>query len=310
MIKRGFSMFIHYLLLSACFFWLASCVSDGGKTPPLKKLFTSDFMTLESFGDNIYMVRGVHSMPSKENRGFMSNAYGILTSEGWVLIDSLATGELSKRFVNLLFKVKKAPIIYVIITHYHMDHWFGASTLKGPNTKIIGHKTLKERFDQGLATENLKRLNTMFKGIFDTVRLLPPDILVSDSLTITAGGEDFIIQSMTPAHTNTDITVYMSSRKLMFVGDLVNYKRVPNAHADTSSSKNWLKCLEDMKKSESKYFLSGHNKPLTKKALDFMTGYLLFLRQNIAKYQEEGLSYDQIKDKLNSKAYSDLKMSG
>ncbi|MDH5682601.1 MAG: MBL fold metallo-hydrolase, partial [Spirochaetota bacterium] len=71
-----------------------------------------------------------------------------------------------------------------------------------------------------------------------------------------------------------------------------------------------LKCLEDMKKSESKYFLSGHNKPLTKKALDFMTGYLLFLRQNIDKYQEEGLSYDQIKDKLNSKAYSDLKMSG
>ncbi len=41
------------------------------------------------------MVRGVDALPSLENRGFMSNAFGVLTKEGWMVVDALSTPELS-----------------------------------------------------------------------------------------------------------------------------------------------------------------------------------------------------------------------
>jgi glyoxylase-like metal-dependent hydrolase (beta-lactamase superfamily II) len=101
-------------------------------------------MELKKFYQNMYMVRGVDAMPSPENKGFMSNAYGILTKEGWIVIDSLSTPELSKEFLTLLQKEKKAPVKYLIITHYHPDHWYGASTFKEAGAVVIAHKNLNK----------------------------------------------------------------------------------------------------------------------------------------------------------------------
>jgi len=87
-------------------------------------------MKLERVSRNIYMVRGVDAPPSLENRGFRSNAFAVLTKEGWVVVDALSTPELSKEFVDNLYRVKRAPIKYAIITHYHADHWYGAKNLQ------------------------------------------------------------------------------------------------------------------------------------------------------------------------------------
>ena len=48
-------------------------------------------MKLKRAHGNIYKVRGVDALPSVENRGFMSNAFAVLTKEGWVVIDALST---------------------------------------------------------------------------------------------------------------------------------------------------------------------------------------------------------------------------
>jgi glyoxylase-like metal-dependent hydrolase (beta-lactamase superfamily II) len=79
-------------------------------------------MKLKRVSGNIYMVRGVDALPTLENRGFMSNAFAVLTKEGWVVVDALSTPELSKEFLENLYRVKRAPIKYAIITHYHADH--------------------------------------------------------------------------------------------------------------------------------------------------------------------------------------------
>ncbi len=52
-------------------------------------------MKLKRVSGNIYMVRGVDAPPSLENRGFRSNAFGMLTKEGWVVVDALSTPEFS-----------------------------------------------------------------------------------------------------------------------------------------------------------------------------------------------------------------------
>jgi len=265
-------------------------------------------MKLKRVHGNIYMVRGVDALPSVENRGFMSNAFAVLTKEGWVVIDALSTPELSKEFVENLMRVKKAPIKYAIITHYHPDHWYGARTYKELGAKIIAHKRLLEFYQSGEAHMVLNANKERFKGLFDKVVLVPPDIVVEDRLTLKVGEEIFEILSMAPAHTDNDLVVYMPFQKVLFTGDLVYQNRAPFMGDRGASSKGLIKALERIKGMDAKLLLGGHNEPMDMSAVDFTLGYVKFLRENIKKLKEEGKSLDEIKEALKNNPYNKVVM--
>ncbi len=265
-------------------------------------------MKLKEVKKDIYMVRGIDALPSLENRGFMSNAFAVLTREGWVVVDSLSTPDLSKEFVDKLIGVKKAPIKYAIITHYHPDHWYGAKTYKDLGAKIIAHKRLLEMYNLGEAQEILKANRERFKGLYDEVVLVPPDIWVDDRLILKVGDKSFEIISMAPAHTDNDIVVYMPLEGVIFVGDLVAKNRIIFMGDRGASSKGLIEALEKIKKMDVKLILGGHDEPMDKSALDFTLGYVRFLRENIKKLKEEGKSLDEIKEALKENPYKNSAM--
>ncbi len=260
-------------------------------------------MQLEKVYKDVFMVRGHDGLPSKANRGFISNAYGILTEDGWVVIDSLSTPELAREFISLLKKEKNLPVKYLIVTHYHLDHWYGSSEFKKEGANIIAHKNLKSFYESGTALEVLENIKRTFGDIFKNVKLTPPDFTVRDEITVSTGGKTFKIISMTPAHTNTDIVVYLPDEKLIFVGDLVFYNRIPFVGDSNASSKGWLEVLQKLKKLDVKKIFSGHNYPLDKKAIDFTYEYISFIREQISKMKDEGMFYDEIKQRLQDTKY-------
>ncbi|SNZ11951.1 MBL fold metallo-hydrolase [Hydrogenobacter hydrogenophilus] len=267
-------------------------------------------MNLKKVEDNIYMVRGVDELPSLENKGFVSNAYAILTKEGWVVIDTLSTPELSKKLLEQMYRVKKAPVKYAIITHYHPDHWYGAQTFKDVGAKIIAHRGLYELYKSGMAKSILEEANKNFGGLYKSVLLVEPDIVVDDYKKLKVGSEEFEIISMTPAHTNSDIVVYMPKRKVLFAGDLVYQKRIPFMADRNASSKGWEEALKKMKNMDIRIILGGHNDPMDKSAIDYTLGYITYLRQNIKKMKEEGKFIDEIKTALQDSPYKSDAMYG
>ncbi|WP_340690541.1 MBL fold metallo-hydrolase [Hydrogenobacter thermophilus] len=260
-------------------------------------------MKLKKVDKDIYMVRGEDALPSLKNGGFISNAFAVYTEEGWVVIDTLSTPELSEKFLKELLKVKKAPVKYAIITHYHPDHWYGAKTFKDAKAKIVAHKKLKELYDSGEAKAILEEANRSFNGLYDSVVLVPPDIVVEDKVQLKAGSHTFDIISMTPAHTNSDIVVYMPDRKVLFAGDLVYYKRIPFMGDRNASSKGWEEVLRRIKSMDIKLILGGHNEPMDKKAVDYTLGYITYLRENIRMMKQEGKFIDEIKQALSDSPY-------
>ncbi len=260
-------------------------------------------MKLRRVQKDIYMVRGVDALPSVENRGFMSNAFAVLTEEGWVVIDALSTPELSKEFVENLMRVRKAPIKYAIITHYHPDHWYGAKTYKELGAKIIAHKRLMDLYQSGEAQLALENAKQRFGDLFKKVALVPPDIVVEDRYTLKVGGKTFEIIYMGPAHTDNDLVVYMPSEKVLFTGDLVLYNRIPFMGDRGASSKGLLEALHKIKKMDAKVILGGHNEPMDMSAVDFTLGYVQFLRENIRKAKEQGKSIDEIREALKDNPY-------
>ncbi len=261
-------------------------------------------MKLKRVAKDIYMVRGVDALPSVENRGFMSNAFAVLTKEGWVVIDALSTPELSKEFVDNLYRVKKAPIKYAIITHYHPDHYYGAKTYKDLGATIIAHEKLLEFYRSGDAQQTLQAQKERFKGLFDKVVLVPPDRTVKDRLTLKVGGKTFELISMTTAHTNSDLVVYMPEEKVLFAGDLLYMNRIPFMGDRNASSKGWVEALRKIRDMDIKVVLAGHNEPMGKESIDFTLGYINFLRDNIKRLKEEGKSLDEIKELLKNNPYA------
>ncbi|MEZ0361772.1 MAG: MBL fold metallo-hydrolase [Hydrogenobacter sp.] len=260
-------------------------------------------MKLKKVEENIYMVRGVDALPSLENEGFISNAYAVLTQEGWVVIDTLSTPELSEKFAKELLRIKNVPIKYVLITHYHPDHWYGAKTYNNFGAKIVAHRKLRELYNSGEARAILEEANKSFKGLYNDVVLVPPDLVVDDKLNIRAGSEEFELIAMTPAHTNSDIVVYMPKRKVLFAGDLVYDHRIPFMGDRNASSKGWEEVLRRMKNMDIRLILGGHNDPMEKSAIDYTLGYITYLRQNIKKMKEEGKFIDEIKKALKDSPY-------
>lgn len=261
-------------------------------------------MSLFEIKENVFMVKGVNALPSKENNGFMSNSYAILTKEGWFVVDCLATPELSEQFSQLLLKKDNSPIKYAMITHYHQDHWFGAQSYKKHNTQIIAHKNLKAFAESGMAEQMLTVSKERFK-VYDSVKVTSPDIVIdNEDKTIELGGETFVVKAFTPAHTNTDLILHLPKKKMIFVGDLVNYHRVPFVGDRNSFSKGWLAKLDEMKAMDLDFVLTGHSFPLKKSQLDYTHGYLSYMREKISQMKEEGKSVDDVKMELQITPYT------
>lgn len=262
-------------------------------------------MELKKVSDDVYMAKGGYGLPSKENRGFMSNAYGILTREGWIVIDTLSTPELAREFISELKKIKNAPILYVIVTHYHMDHWFGIAPYKEEGAKFIAHKNLKEFYEDGTADMVLEGAQKAF-GIFGSVKLLPPDIVVDSRVKLRVGGKFIEIIPMTPAHTNTDLVIRYDG--YLFVGDLVAYKRIPFLGDRNVSTKRWLEVLGKLEKMSFKKLLMGHGDPMDKEAIKWTKGYISYVRENVRKLKDEGLFIDEVKEALKDSPYKGTPM--
>jgi len=262
-------------------------------------------MELQKVKNNIYMAKGTYGLPSKENRGFISNAYGVLTREGWVVIDTLSTPELAREFISELKKVKDLPILYVIVTHYHMDHWFGIAPYKEEGAKFIAHANLKEFYEDGSADMVLEGAQKSF-GVFGSVKLFPPDIVVDSRVKLRVGGDVIEIIPMTPAHTNTDLVIKVGNS--YFVGDLVSYKRIPFLGDRNVSTKAWLEVLDRIKKLKPKKLLMGHGDPMDRKAVEWTKNYITYVREEVRKLKDEGLFIDEVKEKLKDTPFKDSKM--
>ncbi|RLJ71186.1 glyoxylase-like metal-dependent hydrolase (beta-lactamase superfamily II) [Hydrogenivirga caldilitoris] len=263
-------------------------------------------MELKKVSESIYMAQGVNALPSKENRGFMSNAYAVLTDEGWVVVDTLSTPELGREFISELKKIKDAPILYAIVTHYHMDHWFGASAFKEAGAKIVAHKNLKDFYDSGEADSVLNGVKSSFPGVFDNVKLTPPDVVVDSRVKLRVGNDTFLIIPMTPAHTNTDIVVFKN--RVLFAGDLTAKRRIVFMGDRNASSKGWVEVLNKLKELKPKLVLSGHGEPGGLEVIKETQDYIAFVRENVARLKDEGKFIDEIREALKDTPYKNLPM--
>jgi quinoprotein relay system zinc metallohydrolase 2 len=237
----------------------------------------------------IHFRRGIDEDATATNNDAIANIGFIVGREAVCVMDpggSLLDGQNLRATIR---KVTKLPIHYVVLSHVHPDHIFGAGAFLEDKPQFVGHKNLPNALAQRgeFYKNNLDKILKTNAG-----PVVTPTLLVKDQTDLDLGGRTLRVSAHGNAHTDCDLTVLDRQTGTLLLSDLLFVDRVPSLDG---SLKGWLAELEKLKTVGAKRAVPGHGPtgvdwPSASRDLERYLGTLLReTRQAIAK----GVDIDQ-----------------
>ena len=156
-------------------------------------------------GAHSYYVQGLPGAASSANQGFMSNAGFVVTCDGVVVFDALASPPLAKKLVQVIRAISQQPIKRVIVSHYHADHIYGLQVFQDLGAEIWAHRSGQQYLASGAAAKLMEqRRETLFPWVDDSSRLVAADRWLDGDVDFEMGGVRFELRHVGPAHAPDD----------------------------------------------------------------------------------------------------------
>ncbi|MDB5393555.1 MAG: quinoprotein relay system zinc metallohydrolase 2 [Rhodospirillales bacterium] len=210
-------------------------------------------MMLTQVAPGIYMRRGLDADAAPQNDNAIANIGFAVGTTAVAIIDPggcLADGERLRTAVRA---TSTLPIRYVIMSHAHPDHIFGAGAFIADQPTFIGHYRLPEA---------LARRGTYYQHGLDSILgperagpVVPPTTLVHDNLELDLGGRILVLTAHGVAHTDSDLSIFDPQTRTLLPADLLFVERIPSLDG---SLRGWLKELGTLKTVDAHYAVPGH----------------------------------------------------
>ena len=149
------------------------------------------------------------------------------------------------------------PIRYVVLTHVHPDHIFGAGAFRDDHAEVIGHAKLPGALAQR-GEYYLRRLRETLGETSAATEIPRPTVLVADRLDLDLGGRRLVLRAHGPAHTDNDLTVFDEKTQTFWLADLLFVDRIP---VIDGSLVGWLKELQELALVPAERAVPGHGPP-------------------------------------------------
>jgi glyoxylase-like metal-dependent hydrolase (beta-lactamase superfamily II) len=151
------------------------------------------------------------------------NAGFIVTREGVVVIDALASPREGEALLRTIRGVTRQPVRWLVLTHHHPDHTFGAIVFKRAGARIIAHPDTRTLASEGgqdaLIADWVRVMGLDAMRGFEFAEV--PDRPVTGTDTLQLGGRTIIITHPGAAHTAGDLLVWLPRERVLFAGDLL-----------------------------------------------------------------------------------------
>lgn len=262
----------------------------------------------EKVSQHVYYFRGQSGMASVDNQGFMSNAGFVVTSDGVIVFDALATPVLGESMVKAIRSVTAQPIRRVIVSHYHADHFYGLQALKAQGAEIWAHENAQAYLKSDQAFERLaQRRDALAPWVNAQTRLVAADRWLSfkqaRTISFAMGGLHFRIIDASGAHSNDDIMLAVDEDAVLFAGDLFFVGRIP--FVGDADSKAWLRALDRMLEVKPKLVVPGHGRMATAPLQDMQLthDYLIYLRLKMGEAVADMEDFDTAYAKVDWSRY-------
>lgn len=285
----------YFLIVLFSLFVGSPVLANDGHAPKTIKHFSADRVT-----PNIYVVHSPRGLPNKANYAFINNPAFIVAKGGVIVVDPGGSLQVGAELVKKIRKVTKKPVIAVLNTHIHGDHWLGNDGIRRayPKAAIYAHPRMVERMQFGEGERWLGRFEQMTEGAIAGTRVVAPTIGVGDGETLNLGGMDFRFHHFR-AHTDTDIMIEVMGDKTLFLGDIVAYRTVPSRNQPQDAYyKGQLEATRAATQFPVKFYIPGHGQSGDRSLVLDSLHFQEKLYSAVTKYYRQGLSDFEMKEPI------------
>lgn len=230
------------------------------------------------------------------------NAGFIVTPGGVVVIDALASPAQGRALVRTIRTVTREPIRWLVLTHHHPDHHFGAVVLRRAGARVIAHPDVATGVDEQ-SREAAESAWTLVVGKAQMAGFRyadVPDVAVTSADTLRLGGTTIVIAHpwQGSAHTAGDLIVWLPTERVLFAGDLLIEDGV--TMVVDGSSRGLVAALDALAALEPRVAVPGHGAvPADPGALIARTrDYIVGLRDAMRRAVERHRSLNRALDSL------------
>lgn len=213
--------------------------------------------------------RGVEGRP---NAGF------IVTDGGVVVIDALASPRQGEQLLQAIRGVTDQPVRWLVLTHHHPDHHFGAVALRKAGARVIAHPDKRvlaaEGGEDALIADWVRVVGLDAMRGFEFANT--PDRRVTTSDTLRLGNRTIVVTHPGAGHSAGDLIVWLPKDRVLFAGDLLVEDGVSMV-VDGSSSE-LLRVLDKVESLGAEVIVPGHGaipeRPaaLVQRTREYLTG--------------------------------------
>jgi glyoxylase-like metal-dependent hydrolase (beta-lactamase superfamily II) len=171
------------------------------------------------------LAQGVYAAIGDTGRGSEGrpNAGFVVTDSGVVVIDAMASPAQAEELLQAIRSVTRQPVRWVILSHHHPDHHFGAAVFRRLGAKIIAHPDRRvlalEGGEDALVADWVRVVGLDAMRGFEFADT--PDRPVTGSDTLQLGGRTLVIRHPGAAHSPGDLIVWLPHERIVFAGDLL-----------------------------------------------------------------------------------------
>lgn len=236
-----------------------------------------------------YVFIGAKEDFSYENGGNIVNTGFIVTEHGVIVIDTGPSYLYGQQMRQAISKITEKPIIKVLITHHHPDHFLGNQAYDDiPIYALAETIQLIKRDGDGFLDNVYRMSGPWMSGTdFSTVEIKPLTLKQEEVANhtlryIELGG-----------HTAADLIILDETTGVLFAGDLVFHNRtLTTPHAEPE---HWLKSLDAIEGIEFKVIVPGHGEVANNIGpVEQTRDYLVWLESTIKQSVAQGLDMTEV----------------
>lgn len=205
---------------------LAGAATVSRALAPAGRTRTAGNWIAERVAPGIHVRRGLDEDASMANADAIANIGFIVGRTAVAVFDPGGSLNDGRRLRAQIRTVTSLPIRYVIMSHGHPDHVFGAAAFEEDRPEYVGHARLPAALQQ--RGEFYRQGLEALLGREAAGAVVMPTRLVEGSDQLDLGDRTLRLTAHPVAHSDCDLSVYDAETATLLAGDLVFVERIPS----------------------------------------------------------------------------------